>query len=158
MTPNQSPHPKLQQATTAMREERYEDALINLKLILNDRPHDEIALGMLASAYAELGMKNQARDRFDQILSFNPENPLARYQRGLLDFEDKQFQSALEIWQPMLDDPGDFMGHFHSALALMQLLQPEAAKPLLTTAMDRMPVNHPLQPETARLLDILRAN
>lgn len=147
-----SVHPKLQQAVTAMREQRHKDALVSLKQIINDEPDNEIALGMLASAYAELGMRDRARQHFDKILELKPGNPLARFQRGLMDFEDGKPESALDIWQPLLADDDDFMGHFHSALAFLQLEQPDEAKELLVTAQKRMPSSHPLSSEATRLM------
>ena len=147
-----SVHPRLQQAVTAMRERRYEEALATLKQITSDEPDHEVALGMLASAYAELGMRDRARQLFDEILKVNPGNPLARFQRGLMDFEDGRLESALELWRPLLADENDYMGHFHSALALMQLKQPTKARDLLVTAKERTPSNHPLASEATRLI------
>ena len=136
-----------------MRDKRYESALVSLKKIIRDQPENEVALGMLASAYAELGMRERARQQFDELLKVNPRNPLARFQRGMMDFEEGSLESALEIWQPLLADENDFMGHFYSALALTQLERPDEVRDLLATARERMPPNHPLVPETTRLMD-----
>jgi len=153
--PGQSVHPEMQRAVTATRERRYDAALIHLKSIVADRPQDQVALGMLASVYADLGMQDQAREYYDRILTINPENPLARHQRGILEFEAGQLESALEIWQPLLETEHDFMAHFYSALALMQLNRLDGVRDLLETALERMPTDHPLRPESEKLINVL---
>jgi tetratricopeptide (TPR) repeat protein len=145
-------HPKMQQAVTATKEQRYDVALAHLKSIVADRPQDPVVLGMLASVYADLGMKDRAMEFYDRILELSPANPLARQQRGLLDFEGGQLENALEIWAPMLQTEHDFMAHFFSAMALMQLGRLEGTRGLLETALERMPADHPLQQEAEKLL------
>jgi len=152
---SQSLHPELQSAVTATRERRYEDALLHLKSIVADRPQDEIALGMLASVYSDLGMKDRAREYYDQVLTTNPQNPLARQQRGLLEFEAGQLESALEIWRPLLETEHDFVAHFYCALASMQLGRLDGVRGLLDTARERMPSDHPFQQEAEKLLGAL---
>ena len=151
----QATHPAMSRAISATREGRYKDALMHLKRIVADRPDDPIAIGMLAGVYADLGMKDDARQHFDQILATDPENPLARYQRGVLDFEAGELDSALQFWRPLLDTEQDFMGHFYSALALMQLGRLSDVRGLLETARDRMPGDHPLQQQLEKLFEVL---
>lgn len=145
----------MSRAVSATREGRYKDALMHLKTIVADRPEDQVAMGMLASVYADLGMKDNARQYFDQMLAADPENPLVRYQRGVLDFEAGRLDSALEIWRPLLETEHDFMGHFYSALALMQLGRLDGVRGLLDTARERMPSNHPFRQEVEKLLAVL---
>jgi tetratricopeptide (TPR) repeat protein len=147
-----SVHPQLQKAVTATREQRYEEALTYLKEIVDDRPNDEVALGMLASVYADIDMKDRARELYDRILGFNEANPLARLQRGLLDFEEQHIESALAIWEPLLATDHDFVGHFYTAVAMLQLGRRDGVQSLLLTAKRRMPGNHPLVAEVDKLL------
>lgn len=82
----------------------------------------------------------------------NAVNPLARFQLGMAHLSSGAAETALETWEPLLDQEEDFMAHFHSALALLQLGRREQAETLLMHASQTMPVSHPLYPKLLELV------
>lgn len=142
----------LQQATDAAQQGDYESAVVLLKSLLADHPGHPIATGMLGAIYLQIGMHQKASRAFRRLLDDDPANPLARFQLGMTRMAQGLPGEAVDTWQPLLDADGEFMANFHSALALLQLRQPDRARPLLEKAGVHMPVEHPLYPELARLL------
>jgi predicted Zn-dependent protease len=134
-----------------------EAAMVHAKKVLSLDPSNEIALGLLSGIYMQLNMRDRAESCLREVLSANPRNVLARYQLGLLQFEGGQAQPALDTWAPALKDEEEFMCHFHSALALLQLKKPERARPLLEHCAPRIPRNHALYPRLQELLEQLRS-
>ena len=145
------PMQQLERATAQVRNNDLAEAIETLKEILADDAKHEIATGMLASIYFEIGRVEAAIDLYEKLLSYNPDNPLARFQLGLARLNDGQPRQALDVWEPMLEMENDFMAHFHSALAQLELQQPRQALELLLKAREHMPVGHPLYPQ---LLDL----
>lgn len=142
---------RLSEATLAAKSGDFEQAILQLKSILAKASGNEVAWGMLAATYAQIGMTERALDGYARVLEINPDNTLARFQLGLTLLMASRPQEALDAWQRCLTDD-DFMAHFHSGLALLQLGKPAEAQPLLRTAAQRAPKGHPLQPEIQRLL------
>jgi Tfp pilus assembly protein PilF len=130
-------------------------ALVLLKELLLAEPDHEIANGMLAGIYAQLKMTERAAEGYRRVLKINPQNPLARFQLGLLELTSGQPQEALHTLRPSLKDRQDFLAHFYSGLALMELNRPDEARELLQRAAERMPVDHQLCPQLRTLLEKL---
>ena len=126
--------------------------MCQLKGILAADPSHELANGMLGSIYAELGMTDKAVQAFLQALNTNPQNPLARFQMGLVLLTAQRYQEAIDAFAPMLVVEGEFLAHFHSALALIALDRPSQARPLLQQANQNMPASHPLYGTLQQLL------
>lgn len=135
---------KLNAATEAAKSGDKEAAISQLKQLLDINPRHELANGMLASIYAELGLIERAIHFFQKVLDHHPANVLARFQLGVLLLTHEQPQRSLDVLQPMLSMDDDFLGHFHSGLALVALGRPEQARKLFQQAAKRMPANHPL--------------
>jgi tetratricopeptide (TPR) repeat protein len=129
----------------------FEAALGHLRTLLALNPRHELATGMLAGLYAQLKMPERARQYYGQVLRLNPDNALARFQLGLLHFESGEPQEALEVWQPAMAKPQDYLTHFHSALALLELERAADANELLERAAQYMPRDHLLYPQLERL-------
>jgi Flp pilus assembly protein TadD len=72
----------------ALKSGDYAAAISGLKDFLALHPRHEIALGLLAAAYAEIGMRNAASALYQQLLEAHPRNMLARLQLGLLMLSD----------------------------------------------------------------------
>lgn len=144
---------RLGKATQDAKDGNLDEAVTTLKQILRDEPRHEIALGMLAATYLQIGMHEAAIERFQALLEAHPKNPLARFQLGMGMLGLDRPEEALDAWRPLLDDASDFMGHFHSALALIQLERPADAMPLLERAIQRMPPSHPLYAKALELLN-----
>jgi tetratricopeptide (TPR) repeat protein len=130
----------------------YDDAIAQLKQLLDEDRNNELAIGMLAAIYLQIGMHQRASSWYRKLRELSPDNPLARFQLGLTRLNQGMPGEALESWQPLLEKEGEFVAHFHSALALLQLDRREDAHQLLELAGQRMPTDHPLQPALTRLL------
>lgn len=141
----------------ALRRNEYGLAIVGLKDFLATHPHHEIATGLLAAAYFQTGMREQARTLYEQLLARYPGNALARFQLGILRLTDAP-REALAVLSPLLEVEEDFMAHFHSALAHLQLGEPHAAGPLLDRAARYMPPGHPLREQLERLRAGLRGS
>lgn len=89
---------------------------------------------------------------YETLLQVNAVNPLARFQLGMAHLSSGAAETALETWEPLLDQEEDFMAHFHSALALLQLDRREQAEAMLMHASRAMPVSHPLYPKLLELV------
>lgn len=145
-------HDLLIEATALAKSGDFEGAIVKLKALIESHPLHEIALGMLAGIYAQIGMHDRAIEYFRRVLKINPENPLARFQLGLSQLSSGQPADALNAWKPALKNPDDFLVRFYSGLALMQLERPAEARPLLEEAAQQMPKNHALYPQLTELL------
>lgn len=149
--PSQKTDDNLQQmlskATEAAKRGDLESAIGSLKEILSDHPDNEIAIGMLASIYLQIGLLEEAETRFKDLLKRHPSNPLGRFQLGMCYLSMNRPEQALTTWQPMLKDQEDFMAHFHSALAQLELGKHKESYELVQIAARRMPSNHPLYPK-----------
>jgi Tfp pilus assembly protein PilF len=68
----------------ALRAGRYPAAMEGLKLFLSAHPDHELATGMLAATYFQIGMPDHAQALFERVLQMNPQNMLARAQLAQL--------------------------------------------------------------------------
>jgi len=127
-------------------------AIVHLKEVLGTTPDNEIANGMLAGIYAELKMPERATVYFQRVLAVNPQNVLARFQLGLLQLTGGQPQAAVETLRPNLADNTEFLAHFYSARALLELGKTGEARVLLERTEQRMPADHPLSGQLRELL------
>jgi len=144
-------------AAACVKRGDFETALTHLKALLAGNPRHELANGMLAGLYAQLKMPDRARHYFEQVLRLNPANVLARFQLGLLHLETGQPRDALEAWQSKPPSPEDYLTHFYSAVALLELNRPDEAKVRLLQAAQHMPADHRLHPELQRLRHSLQS-
>ena len=106
---------------------------------------------MLASIYLQLGMHPEAIAHYQQLLEQAPDNQLARFQLGMALMSSSQPEQAVAVWEPMLAMENEFMAHFHSALALLQLGRNREAAEMLQTARRNMPDSHPLHSRLLKL-------
>jgi tetratricopeptide (TPR) repeat protein len=148
---------ELQPLIEAVKQGQFDRAIGGLKQFLTDWPDHEVALGLLASTYFQIGMPEAARERYERLLENNPANALARFQLGLI-LLDSDPARSLELWQPLLAVENEFMAHFHSALARIRLGDPVAARPLLEQAARHMPPGHPLHAQLLQLRARLAAS
>jgi tetratricopeptide (TPR) repeat protein len=144
-------------AATSAKQGDLEAAMGHARKVLSLDPGNEIGLGLLAGIYMQLNLRDRAESCLREVLSAHPRNVLARYQLGLMQFEAGQLQAALDTWAPALEDDEEFMCHFHSALALLQLKKPQPARALLEHCAPRIPRNHELYPRLQELLEQLRS-
>lgn len=148
----QTKYPELRLATELAKQGHYDEAIVALKAMLEDEPGNELALGLLAAIYLQIGYHEKAVTVYETLLGVNADNPLARFQLGMAHLGSGAAETALETWKPLLNQEEDFMAHFHSALALLQLGREEQAEAMLMHASRTMPVAHPLYPKLLELI------
>lgn len=154
-SPQNKTNALLKSATQAARNGDMAVAIPLLKQLIETKPDHEIALGMLASIYLQMGMNGEANDLFELLLDKHPENPLARFQYGLTKLNSGLAEEAIKLWNPLLADESNFMAHFHTALAFLQLNNKQDAAHHLQTSTIAMPRSHPLYPQLLELLTSL---
>lgn len=81
---SQYTEPALQLAGACAKEQKFAQAIVYLKDFLAHHPQHEVAAGMLAAIYAEIGLSTRAVHYYNKVLAINPNNPLARAQLQLL--------------------------------------------------------------------------
>jgi tetratricopeptide (TPR) repeat protein len=145
-------HAQLTAAAQCAEKGDYEGAIAQLKGLIGAQPRHELAIGMLAGIYAQIGMHDRAIEHFRKVLAINPDNALARLQLGLSQLTSAQPAEAIETWKPALKSRDDFLSQFYSGLALMQIYRPDEARTLLREAEKRMPKDHVLYPQLIKLL------
>lgn len=147
--------PLLEQAIAQVRGGHYETAMEALQaLIALDAKH-EIAIGMLGSVQAELNAPEQAVACFQRVLEINPGNTLARIQLGEQLAALQRPREALAAWAPCLPQPGEFLAHYLSGLALMKLDEVEEARFLFAKAARFMPPDHEHRAALEQMLRVL---
>jgi tetratricopeptide (TPR) repeat protein len=134
----------LSAATACAKRGEHDQAVLFLNALIDANWHHEIAMGMLAAIYAEAHKYHLAIECYRRVLKINPANVLARFQLGELLLTSKDARAVLQTWQPCLDEPDDFLAHYHSGLAWLQLGDTNNAHTLLQEAARRMPDDHPL--------------
>jgi tetratricopeptide (TPR) repeat protein len=157
--PGNQPQPDVREALSlaaaCAKRGELEAAIVHIKEVLGAAPDHEIANGMLAGIYAELQMPERATAHYERVLMANPRNVLARFQLGLLQLTGGRPQEALETLRPNLSDNTEFLAHFYSGRALLELGKTGEARVLLQRAAQRMPADHPLYSQLQGLLEPL---
>ena len=134
----------LAEATEYAKNKEYDKAILSLKQLLDKDQEHEIAMGMLAAIYLQIGMHERAENFYRQLLQINPGNPLARFQLGMSKFNQGAIEQALLTWEPMLDLENEFMAHYYSGLALLHLDEKDKAMRMFEHARRHVPDSHPL--------------
>lgn len=147
----------LKQAVNLQKAGHLQDSLAILKDAVEQGIRHEVVLGMLASHYAEIGLNDKAMSLYQEILTHNADNHLARFQLGHLLFAQQQYQSALDTWKPILNVPEDFLTKLYAAKAYVALNNLPEAIPLLQAALKTAPTNHPAGAEAKQILLTLSA-
>lgn len=135
---------ELERLVGLVRVRRFDAAIEGLKQFLVQFPDNEVAAGLLGATYFEIGLPQQALEHYQRVMELNPQNALARFQIGMVHLSRGEHQAALEAWAPLTLDSREFMAHFHSALACMELGDTARAREMLEVAGANMPVGHPL--------------
>lgn len=134
----------------------YEEAIIQLKNLLDAYPKHELGLGMLASIYAELKMNDRAVEFYERLLAVNPKNPLACLQLGLMQAAAQRPREVVEIWKARLDEPEEYLAHYFTGLALLSLDKSKEARTMLEHSAQYMPKDYALYPSLQELISGLR--
>lgn len=135
------------QATPLLKNQDHLSVIKLLKQAVEDGHDHEIILGMLASSYAEIGMQDKAITMYQRLLNNAPQNHLARFQLGMLRFQEHAYAAAIEQWEIIAVEANEFVANFWIAKAYKEMSEPERAKPYLHNARMRAPADHPLANE-----------
>ena len=135
-----------------IKSNQFDEAIPLLQELLKTDTKNELAMGLLASVYAEIQMNDKAIALYQKMLTINPNNPLARFQLGMIHFSNNQFDEAIDIWLASLTDEKNFMLHYYAGLAYLEKQQPGNARPMFEKAKQYMPTNHALYPNLMGLL------
>lgn len=153
----QRAQPEFAALVEAVRRGDYDFAIRGLKGFIEVHPGHEVATGLLAASYFQIGMPDRASELYRELLAVYPTNALARFQLGLI-YLNSNPHEALNLWRPLLAAEHEFMAHFHSALAHWQLDERDAARPLLEHAAKYMPESHPLRAQLNQMRSSLMRN
>lgn len=123
---------------------QFDAALPLLKQFCDEYPDNEVAIGMLASTYFELGLTDSATSLYQEILRKNPQNVLARFQLGMAIFQQRNWARAFIVWEPLAEDEEDFAANFYCGMAQLNLGDKEKAINYFRVSARRMPSGHPL--------------
>ena len=128
-----------------------DDALTTLKEQLESDPKNEIALGLLAAIWCDLGLAQKGAQAFKDLLARDPGNPLARIQLGLTQRADGKPELALATWKQGVE-AGDIGALYWSAVVKYENGAAEDALSLLTRAAALTGPTHPLHQAVQQLL------
>jgi tetratricopeptide (TPR) repeat protein len=84
---------------TYLETKQYENAVLNLKEALRIRSSVSDTHYMLSIAYRELGYPDKQREELDITLAFDPNNPQANYDAGLILLKEGDIASAAEAFR-----------------------------------------------------------
>jgi tetratricopeptide (TPR) repeat protein len=105
--------------------------------LLSEAPDDTVALALLGAARFQSGRPADAIVAYRRALRVDPGLGVVRYQLGLAQAALARHEEALMNYQ--------------SAMALLALGRASDAGPLIDTARERMPGEHPLSSELDRM-------
>jgi tetratricopeptide (TPR) repeat protein len=104
--------------------ERFDDALLKLKQAVADTSVQEVPAQVLAELgriNARLGLRQKAKQAFQDFLARVPEALQERFELGLAYFEDQAHEPALKLWNEVLKQaPLHPPALFYSSLVLAQ--------------------------------------
>jgi tetratricopeptide (TPR) repeat protein len=111
-----------------------------------------------ARVYAQLGLRHKAKPLFEKYLEHQPRNVDARFQLGMISFEDGRRNDALAAWEAVLRENGTYPpALFFRALAVAQSGDPGEARKMLRSAMDVLPPDNLYFARSRELLSSLEA-
>lgn len=97
----------------------------------------------IARLYAQLGLRKKAQLHFKRYLEQNPGDLDAKFQFGMVLFEDRQAEPALAIWNEVLKlSPRYPPALFYRALAAAQAAKTTDARQQLRSLMQAVPADN----------------
>ena len=111
----------LERAGTAMRDNRFADALTAYRQMVSLDPSDPITYKYMGLALARSGKPDEALKEYAHSLDLDPNNATVHYDIGVLLIETKKEAEAISHFQRALNlDPGLVAAHFQLANLLMR--------------------------------------
>ena len=122
---------------------RVEAALLKFKKILAEKTPPAEAIREAARIYAQLGLRKKAQALFRSYLEQQPEDTDARFQLGMVLFEDDQRDAAFPLWEQVLKKaPQHPPALFYRALATAQSGRIPEARQQLTALAQAIPTDN----------------
>lgn len=146
----------LSQITQLLKAGDHAEALKALKSAYIHYPKNEILLGLLASQYAELNMYDSAKSSYEALLVINENNFLARFQLGMLEFQLGNIDDAIAHWESVATQKDDFVANYWIAQAYLKNNQKQQAKPYISKANEKVPLNHELSDQIRNLHSLVQ--
>lgn len=143
----------LSQVTPLVQRKEHLEVIKTLKQAIDNGFEGEIIYGLLASSYAEIGMKEKAQACLQNVLKYNQDNYLAIFQLGMLDYNIGNYKEAIQYLEKVASQPEDFTANFWIAKSYIELDDVEHAKPYLHFAQQRVPSNHEFKLSIQQLVD-----
>jgi tetratricopeptide (TPR) repeat protein len=119
----------LERGSTAIRENRFADAVACYRELVSLDPSDAIAYKYLGVALAKSGNREEALQQYNHALQLNPNNPTVHYNLGILLFESGKEEAAISHFREAVRlDPGSVAAHFQLANLLMRRGKDDAGR------------------------------
>jgi tetratricopeptide (TPR) repeat protein len=90
--------------TTYVEEQRYEDAVANLKKSLTIKRDSSPAHYMLATAYQRLGLTDMQKQELQVVIAFDPKQAQANYDLGIIALKAGDVAQAAELFRIAADN------------------------------------------------------
>lgn len=126
-------------------------SILCLKAAMEAGEDHELLLGMLASHYAEIGLRERAIPLYERVLLKNPQNHLARFQLGMLYYAADEYEQALLVWEETLKIKEEFVTKLYAAKAYISLGRRAEASPLLDEVINNAPSGHPIHTQAEHI-------
>ena len=93
-----------------------------------------------ARILAQSGSADLAASEYAALIAADSAFIAARYQLGLLHYEQKRYPEALEQFNAVVDlNPGDYLSHYYMSSSLINLAQVDSARPYLASCISLNP-------------------
>lgn len=136
------PRANLRLGVILMRQERYDEALTPLRMAWSNDQRNARAANALACALDETGDFNTAQIMYEEALKLDPGLPDARFNLGILHFNQRKFEAAITNFVTYMVKVGDnSRAHRNIGRSLEQLGQLDGAINSLTKAANLDPEN-----------------
>lgn len=135
-----------------LADNKLEAALVKLRRAERIEPQRPDVLFELARVHARLALRDAARAGYQRVLAAQPDHLLARFESGMVEFDDDRLDEAERIWGEVLAvEPGYPPAEYFNALIVLRRGGTEAARQLLRGLVDKLPTDN-LYAERARKL------
>ncbi len=130
----------LKKAKALAHEKRYEEVLEIGKQMLDQDPNSVDALAEMANAYWHLGRLYRAEKYVEKALDLDDSQPLAWYNRGLIESKREHYKEAAAAFRRAVDLQPDFANAWNMlGLSLYQQRKIEEAELCLLKALELDP-------------------
>jgi tetratricopeptide (TPR) repeat protein len=110
----------IQMADTESMFNRLEQRIDSMKTVLEDDPHNDSLLTVIANCYFDLSQFDRAIEYYEKSLALNPDNPFVLTDCAVMYFQAKNSDKALEYLDKAISLKPDLaQAYFNKGLILM---------------------------------------